>query len=135
MGGFFDKFNAVAKDLGEKAGDALETGKINVKLMSEKDALGKTFQELGKVYYEYYRSGGEVLPEADQLCKKADEHNRTILSMQNQAEAIKNGQPVQAEDNEEKPSQTDPENGKFCPNCGAAVEEGVKFCPNCGNQL
>ena len=23
----------------------------------------------------------------------------------------------------------------FCPNCGAALEQGVKFCASCGNQL
>lgn len=57
---FLDKVQKVAKNVGEKAGDAVEITKIEAKLFSEKKAMNEALQKIGAIYYEKYAAGEEI---------------------------------------------------------------------------
>ena len=131
---FFDKLGEITKSIGDKTTDAIETGKLNSKINSEKAAAGEDFKKIGEYYYGKYMEGAEVAPEIVEFCNSAKAHFDTATEAQAQIERIK------AENEAEKAAAapavaTAPVGGIVCPSCGTTNSEGTKFCQNCGNKL
>ena len=79
---FFDKLNQVAKNLGDKTTDAIETTKLNTKIHSEKNAAEEELKKIGEFYYNVFANGGSVAPEVLEFCQKAKEHYDAIEGAQ-----------------------------------------------------
>ena len=143
----FDKLNQVAKNLGDKTTDAIETTKLNTKIHTERNAAAEEFKKIGEYYYNVYISGGNVAPEVMEFCQRAKAHSDEIEAAQAGIEQIKidnevpktMAAPVQqygtamaeAPVMESTPTGT----GYTCTACGAVNAEGTKFCFECGNKL
>ncbi|MDR2687181.1 MAG: zinc ribbon domain-containing protein [Oscillospiraceae bacterium] len=122
---FFDKLGGIARDIGGKASDSIETGKLNSKIKAEEKAIAETVQRLGAYYYGLHQAGTELTQEGAALCAEIDGHNAAIAQAREEIERIKAEQPP-----EEAPPQA-PE-GIICASCGAQNPPGTKFCNNCG---
>ncbi len=84
-----EKTSELAKDLGEKTSDAIETGKLQAKINTEKNAMKEDIRLIGEFYYNYYVNGGEVIPEALEACEKAKAHADRIEELKAEIEKIK----------------------------------------------
>lgn len=120
---FFDKVNQVAKNLGDKTGDAIETTRLNGRIRAERAAAAEELQKLGEYYYGLYEAGGEVAPETLAFCESARAHLAAAAQAQAEIDRIK------AENEPPQPK------GRFCPSCGCSLAPGVKFCSECGYRM
>lgn len=127
---FFDKLNQVAKNIGDKTNDAIETTKLNSKINAEKSAAAEDLKKIGEHYYNLFAASGEAVPEILGFCQNAKAHYDAAAQAQAEIERIK------AENEAEKtaPAATVPV-GAVCLSCGTANSAGVKFCQNCGTKL
>lgn len=130
---FFDKLSQAAKTIGDRAGDAVETGKHNAKIMSEKNALAKDMEKIGEFYYAIFAAGGEVAPEAAELFQNAKAHCDAIAAAQAEIERIKAENAAPAPAAPEAPAAAAPVES-VCPECGTALAAEVNFCPHCGHK-
>ena len=71
---FFDKLGDLAKNIGDKTTDAIETGKLNSKIGSETAAAAAQLQKVGEFYYAKFAAGEQVSPEALEFCQAAAAH-------------------------------------------------------------
>ena len=125
---FFDKLSEVAKNIGEKTNDAIETGKLSSKISSEKSAAEAEIQKIGVFYYEQFLQGIEVAEEISEYCNKAKEHYSAAEEAQAEIKKIKS---------EGLNSQTAASLHSLikCPTCGMENDSGTKFCGSCGTKL
>ena len=127
---FFDKLNQVAKNIGDKTNDAIETTKLNSKINAERSAAAEDLKKIGEHYYNLFAASGEAAPEVLEFCQSAKAHYDAAAEAQDEIERIK------AENEAEKaaPAPAAPA-GAVCPSCGTANGAGTKFCQNCGMKL
>ncbi len=134
---FFDKLSDMAKNIGDKTGDAIETSKQNSKIKTEHEAADDELKKIGAFYYERFAQGGEVAPEVQEACQAAKGHYEAAAAAQAEIDRIK-AENEAASATEEVPSAraagTVPD-GITCPKCGAANIPGTKFCCECGAKL
>ena len=121
---FFDKLNQVAKNLGDKTTDVIETTKLNAKIASEQLAANEELLKIGQFYYDRYLNG-VVEDEVIEYCNCAKQHLDTVSELQNEVNRIQMQSDVQTKTN----------TVKYCPNCGAALSIDTKFCNQCGNKV
>ena len=136
---FFDKLSDFAKNIGDKTTDAIETGKFQSKVNSEKNLAGEELKKIGEFYYNQFASGGEVAPEVLEFCQSAKAHYDAAAEAQAEIDRIR------AENEAAKAAAAAaaaapvvpaaPAGGLVCPACGTANNPGVKFCQNCGGKL
>lgn len=144
---FFDKINSIAKNVGDKTGDAIEMAKINARIASERGAMSDIYRQLGEAYYAHRVNGGEGEPaEAAAMYSQLDQRSAAIDEAQRQLVAIKaEGERRAAEAAADKaqagvqpgvpvydtaaPAEGQ---GAKCPRCGAELGAEAKFCPQCG---
>lgn len=127
---FFDKLNQVAKNIGDKTNDAIETTKLNSKINAERSAAGEELKKIGEHYYSLFTASGEAAPEVLEFCQSAKAHYDAAAAAQAEIERIK------AENETEKsPAPVAAPAGIACPACGVANGAGTKFCQNCGTRL
>jgi len=86
---FLDKLSSIAKDVGEKAGDAVEITKLKAKVGKEKDMIEDKLKKIGDFYHEKFTSGEEIDDSIESLCKEINEHNKAIEELQAQIAARK----------------------------------------------
>lgn len=86
---FLDKLNQVAKQVGDKASDALETGKLSAKISAEKFAVADDLKKIGEYYYSQFAAGETVAPEVLGYCNSAKSHYDTIEAAQAEMRAMK----------------------------------------------
>ena len=87
---FFDKINSIAKNVGDKTGDAIELAKINARIASERSAMNDIYRQLGEAYYAHRINGGEGEPaEAAAIYSQLDQRTAAIDEAQKQIVAIK----------------------------------------------
>ena len=84
-----EKTTELAKDLGEKTSDAIETGKLQAKINTEKNAMKEDIRLIGEFYYNHFVNGGEVIPEALEACGNAKAHADKIEELKAEIERIK----------------------------------------------
>ena len=109
---FFDKLNQVAKNIGDKTSDAIETTRLNSKIAAEKLAAN---EELLKIASAAPVGGitcpgcGASLPAGTKFCSGCGSKIEAAPAPQNQ--------------------------NVFCTGCGTQLPAGTKFCNSCGQRL
>lgn len=132
---FFEKIGDLAKNLGDKTNDAIETSKLNSKINAEKTAAAGELEKIGAFYYERFTVSGEAAPEVLEFCQAAKAHYDAAAEAQAEIDRIK------AENEAEKAAAAVPvaaaaaPAGITCPVCNAANAPGTKFCCSCGARL
>lgn len=139
---FFDKLNQVAKNIGDKTSDAIETTKLNSKISAENAAAEKELKKIGEYYYSLFAESGEAAPEVMEICLAAKTHYDAAMQAQSEIDRIK------AENEAEKatpapaaaaptaaPTAAPASDGIICPSCGASNGSGTNFCQGCGTRL
>lgn len=156
---FFDKLNAFAQNLTDKTTDAIETGKLNSKVNSEKNLAGEQLKKIGTYYYEKFANGEEMDPAIMEYLNEAKVHFDAAAEAQVEIEKIRleNEAEKAAAEAERNAAQAAAEAERnaaqaaaaasisaqepaasdelLCPTCGAANAAGTKFCGECGTKL
>ena len=134
---FFDKLNDFAKNISDKTTDAIETGKLQSKVNSEKNLAGEELKKIGEFYYNAWLNGGEIAPEVLEICTAAKAHYDAAGEAQAEIDRIRaeNEAARAAAAAPVVPATSDAPAGIVCTACGAANNPGTKFCCNCGNKL
>lgn len=131
---FFDKLNDLAKNIGDKTKDAIDIGKLNTKINSEKSAISEAQKKIGEYYYTKYSSGEQIDSEMLEFCTAIDEHKRVIMESQAEIEKIKAaGEAAKAATVSSVPQAAT--EGIKCSACGVLNPTGTKFCKDCGNKM
>ena len=91
---FLDKLGSAARNLGDKAGGAVEVAKQNGKIKDEEKAIIEAMRKIGEFTYGLHKAG-EALPEqAAALCAQIDGHNAAIDEARAEIERIKAAEPA-----------------------------------------
>lgn len=125
---FFDKLGDIAKNIGDKTGDAIETTKINTEIASKKREVSLLKQKIGVFYYDKYKNGESIDPEALEYFVEVDALMLQVNDLQREIDMIKG-------ENEAKAMSKSTDLGIKCSNCGRVNEVGKKFCSDCGSKL
>jgi membrane protease subunit (stomatin/prohibitin family) len=136
---FFDKLGDIARNIGDKATDAIETTKLNNKISAEKTAIAEFMRQIGEYYYGKHQAGESDDPGAAELYAAIDGHNRTIADTQAEIARIQaenEAQSAQAQTAAVPTAAPAPASDSIaCPSCGKINAPGTKFCCECGGKL
>jgi hypothetical protein len=128
---FLDKLGDIARNLGDKTTDAIETTKLNSKIGSEKTAIAECMRKIGEYYYQKRNSGEFSDDGAAELFAAIDGHNQAIADAQAEIERIKT-ETARTAGTVPAPSA----GGEVaCLSCGKSNISGTKFCCECGAKL
>lgn len=126
---FFEKLGDIAKNLGDKTGDAIETTKLNSEISSKKREVSQLKQKIGDYFYEKHKMGELVDLGGLEFFTEVDALMLEVNELQAEIDKIKG-------ENEQKqaPVPGTPL-GIKCSNCARVNEVGKKFCSECGTKL
>lgn len=134
---FLDKLNDLAKNIGDKTNDAIETTRLNSRINAERAAADEELRKIGAFYYEQFVQSGEAVPEVLKFCQTTMTHYDAVAVAQGEIDRIKaENEDLKATSQQSAPtpSPVTPA-GTICPACTAANAPGTKFCCSCGTKL
>ena len=146
---FFDKIGNLAKNIGDKTNEAIETNKLNAKINTEKTAIANEMKKLGEYYYRKHEQGEPLDEGALEFCAVIDEHNRAIQEAQEEIARIKKETEEEKlrrekeleeaekarQESKIKQAATPTSESVSCPACGAVNAKEMKFCKACGANM
>ena len=86
---FLDKLGGIARNIGDKTSEVIETTKLNSKINGEKTAISECMRKIGEIHYQKYLDGESGSPEETELFYAIDGHNKTISDTQAEIDRIK----------------------------------------------
>lgn len=86
---FLEKLSSVAKDVTEKAGEAVEVTRLKGKIKSERNAISEILQKIGEHYMDRYLAGEELDGFVSEMCKDIATRNETIEGLLEEIAAVK----------------------------------------------
>ena len=143
----FNKLSGIAKNLGDKASEALEVNRLNGKITAEKNAAAECMRKIGDFYYARFEAGESCDPGISELLAEIVGHNNAVKDTQ--AEIAR----IQAENAQNQAARTASESAPAapaptpaqdpvmaaatvaCPSCGAQLPADAKFCRECGAKI
>ena len=134
---FLDKLGDIARNIGDKTTDAIETTRLNSKINGERAAIAECMRQIGEYYHTRHQAGGPDDPDIAELLTAIDGHNTAISETQAEIARIKDESVKQAAQTTAPvavhgaPAPI----GVACPSCGAMNPAGTKFCAECGGKL
>ena len=137
---FFEKLNDIAKNIGDKTSDIVETTKLSAKIGNERTAIAESMKKLGEYYYDRHKEGASLDDDVAGLLSDIDARHHNIAEMQAQIDSIKAGnaakpepdaEPAAEHNNEEIPIRE----MRYCTDCAAGIPMGAKFCGKCGKPV
>jgi len=144
---FLNKLSGIAKNLGDKASEALEVNKLNSKINAERNAAAEDMRKIGEFFYARHEAGEACDPGVAELLAAIDEHNNAVRETQAEITRI---QTESAQNQAARAAQQ--ENARAaaptlaqdpvmaaatvaCPSCGAQLSADAKFCRECGARI
>jgi hypothetical protein len=89
MAAILSKIGSTAKNLGEKASDSIEVGKLNSKINTEQTAISELMRQIGDYFYQKHSAGEPDDAGAAQFFAEIDGHHQTIESLKADIERVK----------------------------------------------
>lgn len=136
---FFDKLKDMAEVVAEKAKDAAEVvsekakdvgeaAKVNVEILSEQREMEKNYRAIGEWFVSEYE--GEIPDAVKDVVAAVNASKARIAELEAQKAAAKADSEAPAEEVAEEAPVEEAPAVPTCPVCGAKSEG--KFCPECG---
>jgi len=126
----WDKLSNLGKNVGGRANNAIENGKLGLKINGEEKKITEYTLHIGELMVDKL-DNGEVFD--DEIAALYS----SILASREVVAAARAEIEVNKQENETLRQQAaevlSPE--PACPQCGAAVAEDAKFCPQCGAKI
>ena len=91
---FLDKLGSAARNVGDKAGAAVEVTKQKGKIKDEEKAIAECIRKIGEFYYGQHQAGEALAEDAAALCAQIDGHNAAIEDAQAEIAKIKAAEPA-----------------------------------------
>ena len=91
---FLDKLGSAARNLGDKAGGAVEIAKHNGKIKDEEKAIAECMKKIGEFFFGLHQAGEALPEEAAALCAQIDGRNMAIDAARAEIERIKTADPA-----------------------------------------
>jgi len=132
---FLDKLGDIARNIGDKTSDVIETQKLNSKISSEKSAISESFRQIGDYYYKKYQAGELSDDGVAELFAAIDAHNQNIADAQAEIERIKAENAAQSAAAAPTQFASPSVATVTCPSCGKPNPVGTKFCADCGTKI
>jgi len=117
-----EKISGFAKNVGNMAGNTVETNKLNSKISAEQSAINEVMKQIGEVFYKRYAETGKADKDIAELCAKIDGHNTAINEVKAEIARIEKAAAAAS-------------GGMICTVCGKASAPDKKFCVECGGKL
>ena len=128
----FDKIlqagSKAAESAKKTAAELADKGKKQVNLVNEQSKLARAQRQLGALVYSLHVNGEENQPLVEKYIQAVAEIEANIERLKTEAEA-------DVSDPEFTDVPGEEPHGRYCPQCGAEVEEDALFCNHCGAQL
>ena len=127
----FGKIGDLARNIGDKATEAIETTKLNSKINAEKNEIAECLRGIGAIYYGKHQAGEATDGEIAELLSSIDGHNKIIEETQAEIARIQ-------EESAALAASAEGDGGAQSVKCAACGEEnpiGTKFCAECGEKL
>jgi hypothetical protein len=134
---FLDKLGDIARNIGDKATDAIETTKLNSKISAEKTAIAECMRQIGEYYYGKHETGEPDDPGTAEFFAAIDGHNKAIADTQAEIERIQAENAAQVQSVAASDAQTPAlvADEIICTACGKGNTPDTKFCCECGGKL
>ncbi len=134
---FFNKLNTVArtaaKTAADMANDAIDTGRIAVKIKKEELSIEQQYEKIGEYFYRKRCEGMELPAELEEYCVAIDISLAAIKELQEERDDLRNTPAVTID--EEIPYAREDREVFSCPQCGKELTPGALFCSECGSKL
>ncbi len=128
----FDKIlqagSKAAESAKKTAAELADKGKKQVNLVNEQSKLARAQRQLGALVYSLHVNGEENQPLVEKYIQAVAEIEANIERLKTEADA-------DVSDPEFTDVTREETHGRYCPQCGAEVEEDALFCNHCGAQL
>ena len=85
---FLETINKLAKELGERTGEAMEISRLNAIVGTEEQNFEEAIQKIGEFYYEFYLAGGRLEPNIRAVAAAATEHRENAARAKADIERI-----------------------------------------------
>ncbi|WP_028829814.1 zinc-ribbon domain-containing protein [Proteocatella sphenisci] len=130
----FDKVNKMARNVTEKATEAMEVTRLNTKVGEENRNILEYQKKIGEIIWNKFEAGEVLSPELAEVCENIKNSKGVIAGIMNDIQKLKDE--VDPSESPAAPSESSAEaKGVVCPACGAANTEETKFCGECGAKL
>jgi RNA polymerase subunit RPABC4/transcription elongation factor Spt4 len=152
---FLSKIKSGASEVGRQAQVLVEVNRLNAQISEKRSGIQNRFRDIGQDIYEQFKFSGTVefkdslrsiCLEIRKLEAEIDEITEKITQLKGVKQCPKCSKTIETsarfcpncgatlEEPQPQPdSSTNPT--KSCPNCSASVVATAKFCPKCGNRI
>ncbi len=142
----FDSLNTFAKNVGDKANEALEVNRLNGKINTEKTQIQQELKKIGEYYYKSHTEGQEYDPDVTEILISIDKHYATIRETEEQIKLCKGQNQIPTPSDAAPSTQGIPQrkeqemattlpSEKRCPSSRKNIDDNLKFCGNCGTKI
>ncbi len=119
-----DKLGELAKNVGDKTNELIETGRLSSRAKSEENAIDALKKELGQYIYSQYLEGRQYDETVMEQCRNIQAAEEAVAELYAEIQKRK-----------EESAKAVSETTAACQNCGAEVPKNAQFCSSCGAKI
>jgi len=82
-------FNEVARQVEAKSEELIETGRLNIDIFKEEDAIRRLNRKIGELIYSHYIRGEDYGDKADEICAEISERRKRIKELRARIKEIR----------------------------------------------
>lgn len=126
-----EKVQDIVKAASDKTSEVIEVSKLRAGIAEEKRAISEQEAKLGAIYYDLYKAGDVLTPDAVNICMVIDKYVARLEEKEAQIKKINEANAAKRAAKSVVPASDD----AVCPECGSANPAGSKFCSECGAKI